>query len=347
MWRLKKKIKKILKKAVKRMYHWVMETGSSEATSKKVGGSLSEKKAVFINDIKFNFAVHNNLNSDTKRIMVAQMFFGKVGYYPNIENPTTFSEKVLWLKLFYENSQITICGDKFKAKSYIESVLGPGYTVPILKKYKSVHDISLEELPDQFVLKVNWCTGYNIIVTDKKLIDLDEVKAKLDLWRLPWKSSYYGSFNWGYRDMEPIVFAEEYINIPDNPIEYKLFCFNGKVKFTLVELDYFGKAPMRGYYDNNWNEMPFQLGKIKKARNVKRPDSYEKMIKIAEKLAAPFPYIRIDFYDISGRLYVGEMTFYSGGGFTEIFPHEWDEILGKELNIDYLICEKNDIAFEI
>lgn len=329
MYRIKKAIKRFLKKIVKRFYHWVMETGATGSKSR----SGTEKKGVFVNDIKFNFASYDNLDMDTKKIMVSQMFYWKIGYYPNIDNPKTFSEKVLWLKLYYEDPRITICGDKYKAKAYIDNILGPGHTVPIIKKYDSVCDIDLDELPERFVLKVNWCTGYNIIVTDKNRIDLEEVKAKLDMWRLPWKSSYYGSFNWGYKNMSPIVFAEEYLNIADNSTEYKFFCFNGKVNFVLVELDYFGKSPMRGYYDREWNELPFQLEKIKKTSNVKKPDTYEKMVELAEKLAEPFPYVRIDFYDIEGKLYVGEMTFYSGGGFTKVIPQNWDNILGEQLDI--------------
>ena len=307
---IKKKIKSFLKRIVKRFYHWVMETGATQSNSR----SGAEKKDIFVNNIKFNYASYDSLDMETKKIMVSQMFYWKIGYYPNIDDPKTFSEKVLWLKLYYEDQRITICGDKYRAKFYIDDILGSGYTVPIIKKYDSVSDINLDELPEKFVLKVNWCTGYNIIVTDKSRIDLEEVKAKLDMWRLPWKSSYYGSFNWGYKNMKPVIFAEEYLNIPDNSTEYKLFCLNGKVKICLVELDYFGKTPMRAYYDCNWNELPFQFEKIKKTSNVKKPDTYEKMIELAENLAEPFPYVRIDFYHVDGKLYIGEMTFYSGGG---------------------------------
>lgn len=340
--------KKTLKKIIIHIYHWVMETGSSSNVSGiKRSNNVSEKKGIFVNDVKFNASMDSNLDIESKRIMVAQMFYWKIGYYPNIENPRTFSEKVLWLKLYYKDPRITICADKYNSKKYIEDVLGNGYTASVIKKYDNVCDIDLSELPDRFVLKVNWCTGYNIIVTDKEKVNLDEIKAKLDMWKLPWKSSYYGSFNWGYKDMKPVVFAEEYLDIPNNNTEYKMFCFNGKVNFTLVELDYFGKSPMRGYYDREWNELPFKIDKIKKAEEVKKPSSYDEMIKLADKLAEPFPYVRIDFYDIKGKLYIGEMTFYSGGGFSRIIPEEWDEILGRQLDLsDAMKRMKTDIGSE-
>ena len=327
---IKVKIKRLLKRMIKKMYHWVMETGAQPAGR---GGNKSEKKDIYINDIKYNLAIHPYLDNETKRIMVCQMFYWKVGYYPNIDNPKTFSEKVLWLKLYYEDPRITVCSDKYKGKEYIDKVLGQGYTVPIIKKYENVYDVDFNELPEKFVLKVNWCTGYNIIVTDKSVVDINEVRAKLDYWKLPWKSSYYGSFNWGYKEMTPVIFAEEYLDIPKNTTEYKLFCFNGVVNFTLVEMDYFGKNPMRAFYDRSWKESPFQLERIKRVTGIKRPDTYDEMLKIAEKLAEPFPYVRVDFYDICGKIYVGELTFYSGGGFTRIIPTEWDEILGKQLDI--------------
>lgn len=333
MSKLKMKIKKKLKKYVKRMYNWIMETGNTSIVPAAGRANTSEKKAFFINDIKFNVSVDQNFDMETKRIMVSQMFYHKIGYYPNILKPKTFSEKVLWLKLFYEDPRITICSDKYNAKEYIDNILGQGYTVPVIKKYDNVCDINLEELPEKFVLKVNWCTGYNIIVTDKNAVDLEEIKAKLEFWKLPWKASYYGSFNWGYKNMKPIAFAEQYLDIPGNSTEYKLFCFNGRVNFFLVELDYFGTAPMRGYYSRNWEELSFQIEKIKKTKNVPKPDTYEEMIRIAEKLAEPFPYVRVDFYDIRGKLYVGEMTFYSGGGFSRIIPQNWDVILGEQLDI--------------
>ena len=340
---IKKRMKKYLKKIVRRMYHWIMETGDTGQVATRRRTNSSEKKDIFVNDIKFNVATSPNFDIETKRIMVAQMFYYKNGYYPNIKNPKTFAEKVLWLKLYYEDKRITICSDKYNGKKYIDDILGPGYTVPVIKRYDNVCDICLEDLPERFVLKANWCTGYNIIVTDKTNVDIEEIRAKLDFWQLPWKSSYYGSFNWGYKDMKPIIFAEEYLDIPNNTTEYKLFCFNGKVNFFLVEADYFGKNPERGYYDREWNELPFQIEKIKKATGLEKPDTYEEMIRIAETLAKPFPYVRIDFYDIEGKLYVGEMTFYSGGGFSKIYPTEWDLKLGEQLDITEAMERMNNI----
>ena len=288
---------------------------------------------IFINDFRFNMYVDSNLDNNVKRNIIAQLFYKNVGYYPNIDNPSTLSEKVLWLKLYYNDPLISIACDKAAMKEYVDKVLGTGYTVPIIKKYKSVFDINFDELPNKFALKVNWATGCNVIVRDKTKINKDRILCDLDRWMLPWKSSYYGSFNCGYHGMKPVVFAEEYLDIPNNSTEYKVFCFNGKVKFVLVELDYFGKKPKRAYYNKAWQEMPFQFGNIEKVKIDNPPETYSKIIELAERLAKPFPYIRVDFYDIKGNLYIGEMTFYSGGGFSKIKPYDYDVELGKDLDL--------------
>ena len=330
---LDKEVKMKIIKKLQTIFSAGKENGEEKNHAKAPdGGNNSVKKNIYKNDISFNYSNDSKFDADTRLVMTAQMFYGKNGYYPDIKNPKTFCEKALWLKLMYSDERITRCCDKYKVKSYIGEVLGEGYTVPVLRRYDSVFDIDPDELPDKFVLKVSWCTGYNIIVSDKSEINLDEIRAKLDYWCLPWKSSYYGSFNWGYKNAEPVVFAEEYIDISGSSTEYKVFCFNGKVRFTLVEADYFGENPKRGYYSRNWEEEPFQLGNTEK-KQFRKPAAYEEMLEISEKLAEPFPYVRVDFYNVSGRLYVGEMTFYSGGGFSRVIPRSYDEVLGRDLDL--------------
>ena len=326
----KKKIAGVVRKA---MRPYIKKLDAVDRRTKMLNSRQAEHQGRYVNDFRFNMAISDDVDIETKRIMVAQMSYGVTGHYPNIRHPKTFSEKVLWYKLYYEEPLISVCADKYRAKGYIDSVLGEGYTVPLIRKYEDVCDIDLDELPEQFVLKVNWCTGNNIVVKDKSEVDIDKVRAQLDFWRLPWRTSYYGSFNRGYKEIEPVIFAEQYIDIEHNTTEYKLFCFNGRLQFTLVELDYFGDSPKRAYYDREWNELPFSLSGIEKTSVDHMPETYPEMLRIAEKLAEPFPYVRVDFYDIQGKLYVGELTFYSGGGFTTIDPPEWDEILGEAFDL--------------
>ncbi len=328
-----------MKKLIKQFIKSCLGHFGYEIKRKEVHSQTSDD--TFSNDFRFNMFVEHALDDNVKRTIIAQTFYKNVGYYPNINHPRTFSEKVLWLKLYYHNPDIRLACDKALGKQYIDSILGPGYTVPIIRIYDSVEDIRLDDLPDRFVLKVNWATGCNIIVKDKSKADINKIKCDLDRWTLPWKSSYYGTFNAGYRDVKPVIFAEEYLDIPHNTTEYKVFCTYGKVLFTLIEKDYFGETPERAYYDRNGNEVPWQFGNIKKVSLEKMPNQYPEMIRLAETISSPFPYLRVDFYDIEGRLYIGELTFYSGGGFSNLKPRKWDEFLGKKLDISQAMKEMN------
>ena len=354
---MKRLIKKMIKKFLHLFGYEVVRISHDSVGQKKTVMQAVKQAAlphsqeqtdVFKNDFQFNMFVESHLSIDFKRTIIAQTFYKNVGYYPNIDHPGTFSEKVLWLKLYYNDPLIAKCCDKVGVKDYIDEKLGQGYTVPVLKEYDSVFNINLDELPDRFALKVNWATGCNIIVRDKKTVNIDQVRSKLDRWSLPWKSSYYGTFNRGYRTVPARIFAEEYLDIPKNSTEYKVYCFNGKVRFTLVELDYFGAKPKRAYYDRDWKEVPFFWKGVEKTQVPVMPEEYPEIVRIAEVLAKPFPYVRVDFYDIDGRLYVGEMTFYSGGGFSRLRPREWDHILGEELDISEAMerVKRGDFATE-
>lgn len=343
--RLKERIKKGF---VIRLFgielHFFAKKGGKKSR-KEVPRHSPQQDDTFSNDFRFNMFVETNLDMDVKRNIIAQTFYKNVGYYPNINHPTTFSEKVLWLKLYYGDPRITAACDKVGGKAYVDRVLGHGYTVPIIKTYRSVFDIDLDELPQRFALKVNWATGCNIIVRDKNTVDLDQTRATLDRWMLPWKCSYYGTFNRGYQSVKPVIFAEEFLDIPQNSTEYKVFCFNGRAKFTLLELGYFGSSPKRAYYDRDWNEVPYQFGGIPKVSVEKMPDVYPEIIRLAEILAQPFPYIRVDFYDVQGKIYVGELTFYSGGGFSSVQPKDWDYRLGEELDISSAMGSTRSAGF--
>ncbi len=326
------RVKRKLKRGICAVIWGIKVTLRMERSTGKAVNS-PEQQDTFANDFRFNMFVESNLDMETKRKIIAQTFYKNVGYYPNINNPSTLAEKVLWLKLYYNDPLISTCCDKVGMKSYVDEKLGSGYTVPLLKVYDDVFDINLDELPNRFALKVNWATGCNIIVKDKKNVNIDKIRADLDRWTLPWKTSYYGTFNRGYRTVKPVIFAEEFMEIPENSVEYKAFCFNGKIRFTLVELGYFGNKPQRAYYDRDWKEVPFQWGNIEKVSVPQMPEEYPEILRIAEELAKPFPYVRVDFYSVNGKLYIGELTFYSGGGFSHMKPRAWDNALGEELDI--------------
>lgn len=266
-------------------------------------------------------------------------------YDLNIDNPKTFNEKIQWLSLnYYANSEeIHQIVDKYQFKNYIKEKLGDNYTIPLLGKWDNPDEIDYNSLPEKFVLKSNWGgDGTQVkIIQNKNNLNIADLNKELKNWLSFENNTYYYAFNGVSKDIKPCIIAEEYMPIREGQaLEYKMFCLNGTMKFCLVEIDYFGKEPKRAYYDKLFNEIPFSIGKIPKSRLEFKPETYDRMVELAENLSKEFPFVRVDFYDINGRIYIGEMTFTSGGGFSKYNPVEWDYKLGEILDITKLMKEK-------
>lgn len=271
-----------------------------------------------------------------KRKYLEKIFEKKMGFFPNFDKPTTFTEKLNYLKLYYENPLITQCCDKFHVKEYIKKHAGEKYIVPNIGRWNSAEEIKVENLPNKFVLKVNWSSGYNIIVNDKlsiKSYEWNLIKKQINKWLRPESNSYYDSFNWGYKNMIPIVFAEEFLDIGSIHDEYKLFCFNGNVVFSLIEHFDNNGINTRVCIDKNGNKLKFNIGRQPEA-NCSISKKYFEMIDVATRLSKEFIFVRVDFMELEDKLYVGELTFYSGGGFSKIYPSEYDKKIGTLLNVE-------------
>ena len=263
-----------------------------------------------------------------------EKFYNQVGYELNLENPQTFNEKINWMKLFYRNDLMTRIVDKYEFKNYIKEQLGDGYTVPLLGVWNNVDDIDFDKLPDKFVLKSNAQSEkkYIKVIENKNELDTSALRKELRNWLVP-EYTLITSFCWAYNNVKPKIIAEEYIDIPNNSTEFKVFCFNGNANFVLIELDYFGKNPKRAFYDRNFIETEFKIGKMPKISLNEKPKNFDKMIEIADNLSKHFPFVRCDFYDIEGKIYIGEMTFFSGGGYSYIEPLVWGNKLGELLDL--------------
>jgi len=280
------------------------------------------------------------------KMLLAHRFGNEVGYFPDIEHPRSLNEKILWLTQYYQNPLTTLCADKYRVKDYIKEQLGEGLTVPTLAAYDSVYDINLDELPQQFVLKVNWGWGGRqvIVVKDKSKADIDEIRAKLDDWVQPWNNFYYISYDWGYKHMKPQIYAEKYIEQADGQLtDYKVYCFNGKPVMVLVISDRFGEKKItKTFLDTEWKVLPIKRHNANVCSEIERPAVWQDMLKMAEKLAQPFPLLRVDFYLVDGKPYIGEMTFHPGSGFEAFEPREWDYKLGEMLQLpEKLITDKD------
>lgn len=283
-----------------------------------------------------NYLMRDELNEEKIKSIATQIFKEKVGYTPDFDHPRSMNEKIFWMKLHYHNPMITRCCDKFRVKDYVMEKLGPGMVIPTIQSWECAEDIDFTQLPEKYVLKVNWSSGYNLIVRDKGMVDVEEMRRKIADWMQPHRNSYYQAFNWGYKNMKPVVYAEQYMEQIDGQLyDYKFFCCNGKVKFWFIATDRFKNGNLtHDFYDMNFQKMKFDYGRILHSDlPLEKPRFYDEMIRCAEILSAPFPFVRVDFYEINDKFYVGEMTFYPAGGLLPMRPVEWDYKLGSYIDL--------------
>lgn len=260
-----------------------------------------------------------------------------LGYCPNIESPQSFNEKILWLKFFYHDPLITTCCDKYAVKEYVAERVGDSYVLPVLAVWENPSEIDFARLPQQFAIKVNWSSGYNIIVKDKAALDAAAALQQLTEWMRPESNSYFDTFNWGYKDMRPVIYAEPYIEQRDGQVyDYKFFINEGRFVFMFIATDRLGDHSLTyTFFDSDFQPLPFTYGRKPNADPIPQmPYNLEKMVEIAQELAKPFPFARVDFYELNRtEFYVGEMTFYSGGGTLGFDPVSWDYELGKRIRL--------------
>ena len=285
---------------------------------------------------KYHYSLGPLLDDQKKREILEEAFERRVGYKLNFDNPQTFNEKIMWLKLYYQDPLVTKCCDKYTVKDYINEVVGDEYFVPTIAAWSDPDNIDFDALPDQFVLKVNWSSGYNIIVKDKSKLDIEATRKKLKRWMQPDRNSYYQYFSWGYKHMKPVVYAEKYLEQIDGQVyDYKFFFCSGKFEFLFISKDRSNDDTLTyDFFDNEFNhiDVTYNIGKHADPLPEK-PKNYDRMLAVAEKLAQPFPFVRVDFYEVGDRIYVGEMTFYSGGGLLPFTPSEWDYKFGEKIKL--------------
>jgi len=269
-----------------------------------------------------------------KRETIMEQFLLWAGYSPNIDNPRTFNEKVQWLKLYYRDPLMTQCADKYKVRDYIKENIGEEYLIKLLGVYDDVNQIEFDKLPDKFVLKVNHGCAQNIICENKDELDIEDAKNKLREWLKPGSNHYYFSYEWSYKNIKPNIVCEAFIGTQADLKDYKFMCFNGRVKLMYVSSE--RKTGLKiDFFDLTWRKLPFINSFPNSQQEIRKPKNFDLMVSLAEKLARPFPLVRVDLYEVDGRVYTGEMTFYPNNGFRPFNPEEWDCKLGDMLKLPH------------
>jgi hypothetical protein len=262
---------------------------------------------------------------------IQQHYLNAHGMKPNLVSPKTFNEKLSWLKIHYRDPIMTECADKYGVRKYIED-RGLGYLLnDLLAVYESVEEINIQELPERFVLKGSHGSGWNLIVKDKNKINWFAWKLVMKSWMK--QNIYYYGREWVYKDIKPRIICEKYLEDANGELnDYKIFCFNGEPRVIQVDVGRFVNHT-RNLYSSEWDLMPFTIGYENSDKNVERPKNLSEMLKISRILASSFPHVRVDFYEVNGRLYFGELTFFHESGTGRFSPIEYDNLFGDWLRL--------------
>ncbi len=250
-------------------------------------------------------------------------------YVPNFENPQTFNEKILSMTLYDHNTLYTEISDKYLFKQYVEEKVGKKYVVPLLGVWETIEDIDFSMLPEQFVLKST--SGGDskkvILVKDKAKLNMDEIMSKMRTWNLQYESDYYYNFNWPFKNIRQRFIAEELLDIEGLLYyDFKVHCFHGEPQYIHVV----SQEPHEvTYFDLDWQPQKFTRLYPLIHYEIAKPECLDEMLTISRKLAEPFDYIRVDFYVLKNKIYLGELTLTSFGGLAPFEPVEADYEWGK------------------
>lgn len=269
---------------------------------------------------------------------IARQFQQTFGYPLDWSCPRTLNEKLNWMKLHVRDPRQRIVADKYAVRAWVQARLGAEPLIPLLAVHTRAEELDWEALPAAFVLKVNHGSGQNWIVTDKSREDQRRIRRTLREWLAT--SHYALSREWPYRGIPPRLLVEKLLLDEDGqiPADYKIHCFGGRGELIQVDLDR-QTNHRRNFYDPDWRLQPFvwtewegNIPKWPNGRPVPRPPHLPDMLRMAETLAADFPwYVRVDLLYCRQKVYFGEITFYHGGGFERLDPPEYDRFWGDRI----------------
>ena len=254
----------------------------------------------------------------------------------NLENPQTFNEKLQWLKLYDRKPEYTKMVDKYEVREIIKEKIGKEYLIPLIGVYDNFNDIDFDKLPNQFVLKCTHDSGSVIICKDKAKFNIKKARKKIN--KCLKKNFFYSNREWPYKNVKPRIIIEKYMEDDNQKSirDYKFFCFNGKPEIMYISegLENHQTASM-SFFD-----MQFQLNDCKRKDfklleyKPKKPKNFEKMKSFSSLLSKDIPHVRVDFYEINGKLFFGELTFFTCSGFVPFEDEKWNKKLGDLLKLE-------------
>ncbi|WFM70016.1 ATP-grasp fold amidoligase family protein [Halomonas sp. CKK8] len=274
----------------------------------------------------------NTINDLSPATAAQLLYFRRTGKYLNLKRPTDFNEKLQWLKIYWDDPLKAICADKYQVYHYVASQGCDHILNRLLAVYESPDEIIWDELPEKFALKCTHGCKYNIVTRNKHELDPEAVRQQL--WQ--WMGERFGrkSLEPHYDRITPRIILEAYIETPSGllPWDYKIFCFNGKAK--LVEVCSEREQGLRvDFFDLDWNTLPISLEELRRDTPPEPPACLPEMLACAEKLAKPFPFVRVDLYDNEGTPMLGELTFTPNSSMSTRLNEEGLRYLGDLLTL--------------
>lgn len=267
------------------------------------------------------------------RSFIKWEYFSGMGKFPNLKNPTTYNEKLQWLKLNDVHEEYSQLVDKYEAKKYVAEKIGEEYIIPTLGVYNNFDEIDFAQLPKQFVLKTTHDSGGVVVCPNKSRLDKKVTRKKLE--KSLRNNYFYEHREYPYKNIKPRIIAEQYM-VDESGTElkdYKFFCFDGKCKMLFIATDRSIGDVKFDFFDTEFNHLPFVQGHPWATQEVRKPKGFEKMVELAEILGKGYPHVRVDLYDINGRIYFGELTFFHFSGNVPFEPEIWDFKIGEWLKL--------------
>lgn len=266
-------------------------------------------------------------------IYIQIYYFAHFKKFCDLKKPSTYNEKLNWLKLHDHNPVYPTLVDKYEAKEYVARIIGNEYIIPTLGVWDTFDDIDFEKLPNQFVLKCTHDSEGLVIVKDKKKLDKNAAKEKIEAALK--QNFYYIGREWPYKDVKPRIIAEQYMedHVDGELRDYKFFCFDGEPKAMFIASDRASDHVKFDYYDLKFNHLDIKQKYPHAKEALRKPVTFEKMIEFSKILSKGFPHVRVDFYEVDGHLYFGELTFYHFSGFMPFEPDRWDKVFGDWLKL--------------
>ena len=264
-----------------------------------------------------------------EREVVVRNYRKKFGRLPNLKNPTTFNEKITYKILYDRRPILTRLQDKLQARDYVAQRIGAEYLTELYQVCQSAREIDCQRLPRRFVIKMNHGTGMNIFVTNKSAINVSVIASQLHRWRT--MNFYHRWLEWAYRDIRPTIFIEEMLTEESGApaVNWKFFTFDGRAEFVRIDLKRAGQ-PVIASYDRRLNRLNFRKGPPDAPTDPVFPRNVDLMFSLAERLGSGLDFVRVDMYNVNGRIVFGEFTLYPGAGLDPFYPTEFDTLFGSK-----------------